>query len=206
MKRTVGVVGRALIPHPAVRPQRKASRRALPQGAICRSRPRRKSTPPGPGPATPAAGARARIRSLPCGRQSRSSARCAPPRSGSPMPAPPSTAQTAMGSDIPLTSRRPRLRKVNRSPSSARVEAATTTAPGSARLWSRAATFGASPTVACCSDASPLMRSPTTTSPVAMAIRTSTRSVRAFRAASIAAMMSRPARTARSASSSCARG
>ncbi len=118
--------------------------------------------------------------------------------------APPSTAQTAIGSLIPLTSRRPRLRKVNRSPSSARVEAATTTAPGSARLWSRAATFGASPIVACCSDASPLTRSPTTTSPVAMAIRTSTRSC--ARSVLIAAMMSRPARTARSASSSCARG
>src|ERR1043166_6535254 len=47
--------------------------------------------------------------------------------------APLSTAQTAMGSEMPLTSRQPRLRKMNRSPSSSRVEAATTTAPGPAR-------------------------------------------------------------------------
>ena len=51
--------------------------------------------------------------------------------------------------------------------------------------------FGVSPTIACCSDATPLMRSPTTTSPVAIAIRTSTRSARVS-SGPIAAMMSRP--------------
>src|SRR5262245_8722305 len=45
----------------------------------------------------------------------------------------PSTAHAATGSAIPLTSCRPRSRRRNRSPSSRRVEAATTTVPGSAK-------------------------------------------------------------------------
>ena len=45
----------------------------------------------------------------------------------------PSTAHAATGSAMPLTLCRPRSRRRKRSPSSLRVEAATTTVPGSAR-------------------------------------------------------------------------
>ena len=53
-----------------------------------------------------------------------------------------------------------------------RVPAAITTAFGSARACSRAARFGVSPTTACSWAAPTPMRSPTTTRPVAMPIRT----------------------------------
>src|SRR6516165_1293194 len=49
----------------------------------------------------------------------------------------PSTAHAATGSAIPLTSCRPRSRRRNRSPSSLRVEAATTIVPGSPKSWRR---------------------------------------------------------------------
>src|SRR5262249_54428905 len=49
----------------------------------------------------------------------------------------PSTAHAATGSAIPLTSCLPRSRRRNRSPSSRRVEAATTIVPGSAKAPTR---------------------------------------------------------------------
>ena len=71
----------------------------------------------------------------------------------------------------PLTSTAPRSRWSNRSPTSRRVPAAMTTASGSARACSRAARFGVSPTTDCsCAEPSPI-RSPTTTSPVAIPTR-----------------------------------
>ena len=72
---------------------------------------------------------------------------------------------------MPLTSTAPRSRYSNRSPTSRRVPAAMTTASGSARACSRAARFGVSPTTDCsCAEPSPI-RSPTTTSPVAIPTR-----------------------------------
>ena len=82
-----------------------------------------------------------------------------------------STCQAGTGAAMPLTSTAPRSRYSKRSPTSRRVPAAMTTASGSARACSRAARFGVSPTTDCsCAEPSPI-RSPTTTSPVAIPTR-----------------------------------
>src|SRR6266702_2536117 len=128
MKRTVRVIGRALIPHTAVRPQREAL------GELCH---------------------KARF----------ADAGLAGNQYHLALALPRQLLARSHEFDLCLAAD-----KVNRSPSSRRVEAAMTTAPGSAKFWSRAAMFGVSPTIACSSDAPSLMRSPTTTSPVAMAI------------------------------------
>src|SRR5262249_19717879 len=117
-----------------------------------------------------------------------------------------STAHAATSSAIPLTSCRPRSRRRNRSPSSLRVEAATTIVPGSAKSWRRAARFGVSPTTAPSRNASSRLRSPTTTKPLAMPMRTASGSPARVSSWATVAMISSPARTVRSASSSCARG
>ena len=79
--------------------------------------------------------------------------------------------EAGTGPSIPLTSMAPRSRHSKRSPISRRVPAAMTTAPGSAKACSRAATLGVSPTTEC-SCAGPLpIRSPTTTCPVAIPTR-----------------------------------
>ena len=82
-----------------------------------------------------------------------------------------STCQAGTGAAMPLTSTAPRSRYSKRSPTSRRVPAAMTTASGSARACRRAARFGVSPTTDCsCAEPSPI-RSPTTTSPVAIPTR-----------------------------------
>ena len=82
-----------------------------------------------------------------------------------------STCQAGTGAAMPLTSTAPRSRYSKRSPTSRRVPAAITTASGSAKACRRAARLGVSPTTDCsCAEPSPI-RSPTTTSPVAIPTR-----------------------------------
>src|SRR5215472_5282641 len=81
------------------------------------------------------------------------------------------TCQTRTGAAMPFTSTAPRSWYSKRSPTSRRVPAAMTTAPCSASACSRAARFGVSPTTDCsCAEPLPI-RSPTTTSPVAIPTR-----------------------------------
>src|SRR5262245_35505738 len=70
----------------------------------------------------------------------------------------------------------------------------------------RAARFGVSPTTARSRNAPSRLRSPTTTNPLAMPMRTASNSPARVSSWATAAMISSPARTVRSASSSCARG
>jgi hypothetical protein len=83
---------------------------------------------------------------------------------------------------------------------------AMTTVPGPATPCSRAARFGVSPTTACRWVAPSAMRSPTTTTPVAMPMRVSSVLPEGAVSRDAAAVTASPARTARSASSSCALG
>ena len=116
-----------------------------------------------------------------------------------------STCQAGTGAAMPLTSTVPRSRYSNRSPTSRRVPAAMTTVSGSARACSRAARFGRFTDDRCsCAEPSPI-RSPTTTSPVAMPTRAWSLTPLTSRRPT-ASMTPSPARTARSASSSCACG
>ena len=81
-----------------------------------------------------------------------------------------------------------------------------TTAPGSASACSRAARFGVSPTTSCSWAAPTPMRSPTTTSPVAMPTRTCKGTPAAVLSFGTASTSESPARTARSASCSMGLG
>src|SRR6266516_4496993 len=80
------------------------------------------------------------------------------------------------GAVKPFAATAPRSSYSNRPPVKRCVLCAITTAPGSARAWRRAARFGVSPTTACSCAAPAPMRSPTTTGPVAMPMRTRSRS------------------------------
>ena len=60
-----------------------------------------------------------------------------------------STCHAGTGASMPFTSTPPSSRYSKRSPTSRRVPGAMTTAPGSARVWSRPARFGVSPTTDC---------------------------------------------------------
>jgi hypothetical protein len=120
----------------------------------------------------------------------------------------PNTAQARASAVRPLRLTLPRSLYWKSRPTSRRVSSETTTVPGSARVWRRAARFGASPTTDASRDAPEPMRSPTTTTPVA--IPTRVRSVPAGPAIvsrrETTSTIRRPARTARSASSSSACG
>ncbi len=82
-----------------------------------------------------------------------------------------SAAQARTGPEIPLSSCGPRSSSSNKLPTSLRVLSATTTLFGSATPCKRAARFGVSPTMPCSCAAPDPIRSPTTTSPVAMPTR-----------------------------------
>jgi len=117
----------------------------------------------------------------------------------------PSTCQAGTGAAIPFTSTVPRSRYSKRSATSRRVLAAITTVPASASVCNRAARFGVSPTTDCsCAEPSPI-RSPTTTSPVAIPTRAWSWTDLMSRRPT-ASITPSAARTARSASSSCACG
>jgi hypothetical protein len=116
-----------------------------------------------------------------------------------------STCEAGTGLAMPFTSTAPRSRYSKRSRTSRRVLAAMTTASGSARVCRRAARLGVSPTTDCsCADPLPI-RSPTTTSPVAIPTRAWSLTDPTSRRPT-ASIKPSPARPARSASSSCARG
>ncbi len=116
-----------------------------------------------------------------------------------------STCHTGTGAAMPFTSTAPRSRYSKRSPTSRCGPAAMTTVSGSARVCSRAARFGVSPTTDCsCADPAPT-GSPTTTKPVAIPTRVcNLTDLMSSRPTASRALS--PARTARSASSSCACG
>ena len=120
----------------------------------------------------------------------------------------PTTVHARSGAGRPFKLDRTSSRYSKRSPVRSRVESEITTLPGSAAACRRAARFGVSPTATVSSDEPDPMRSPTTTTPVAMPIRVESvpggpAIVLSWATASIMAM---PARIARSASSSCAWG
>ena len=105
---------------------------------------------------------------------------------------------------MPFRSCAPRSCRSKRLPRNLRVLSAMTTVFGLARLCRRAVTFGVSPTTACSCAAPYPIRSPTTTSPVAMPTRVCSGAI--VLSTETAAISSSPARTARSASSSWACG
>ena len=115
-----------------------------------------------------------------------------------------SAAQARTGPAMPLRFLAPTSCNSNRLPRSFRVPSAMTTMFGSAMPCSRAARFGVSPTIACSCAAPAPMRSPTTTSPVAMPTRVCNGAL--VLSPATAAISSNPVRTARSASSSWACG
>ena len=120
---------------------------------------------------------RSRNRALSAARPTRSVSRRRAASKRLSVTATPSTAKASTGSAKPFAVCRPRSRSRNRSPIRRRVAPARTICPGSARACRRAARLGVSPTTACsCAEPSPT-RSPTTTSPVAMPMRTASRSV-----------------------------
>ena len=86
------------------------------------------------------------------------------------------------------------------------VFASITTLSGSAKVCSRAARFGVSPTTPRSWDSPAPTRSPTTTRPVAIPTRTGSLPPGAAGTGRAIVTICRPARTARSASSSCACG
>ncbi len=135
------------------------------------------------------------VRSGPC----RASKRLSAPLSRS-------TRVTMTGMAKPLISTAPRSSYSNNPPVSRRVLGAITTVPGSANACSRAARFGVSPTTACSCEAPWPIRSPTTTSPVAMPTRTCNGAAATVSSPATFSTSFSPARTARSASCSPARG
>ena len=139
--------------------------------------------------------------------QRRETAGRAAPRSGSRHAPSPATRQADTGSAKPLRRCGPRSASSNSPPTSRRVAWLITTLPGAASACSRAARFGVSPTTACsCAAPSPI-RSPTTTSPVAMPTRAASGSPAGrLELGRPPSTIASPARTARSASSSCACG
>jgi hypothetical protein len=114
------------------------------------------------------------------------------------------TVQACTVAAMPLSSCAPRSRSSNRLPTSFRVLSAMTTLFASAMACKRAARLGVSPTMACSWENPEPIRSPTTTSPVAIPTRVC-KGAYVLRAP-MAATKSSPARTALSASSSCACG
>ena len=98
----------------------------------------------------------------------------------------------------------PEILDLEQVPICRRVLSATTRVPGRASACRRAARFGVSPTTPRSCAAPAPIRSPTTTRPLAMPIRTFSGSCVASRPT--ASMTASPARAARSASSSCASG
>ena len=114
-------------------------------------------------------------------------------------------AQARAGPAMPLRSLAPRSCSSNRFPRSLRVLSAMTTMLGSAVPCRRAARFGVSPTIPRSCESPEPIRSPTTTSPVAIPTRTCD-GLAAVLSFGTASTRSSPARTARSASSSCACG
>ena len=95
------------------------------------------------------------------------------------------------------------IEKVTAALASLRATGPTTTVPGAAKAWSRAARLGVLPTTACsCALAVPMI-SPTTTGPVSIPTRTiSSHSETLASSSETLSTRAFPARTARSASSS----
>ena len=170
MEGRVLVVGRAEVAQPRVRLVGQPIAQGLEQARLADAGLARRAARPGPRRAALGASGRAAGRSRARARPAASGAARAEPRSGSRSFGPRSPGTPRPGRQ----SRRacvPRSANSNSWPSRRRVPPATTTVPGSASACRRAARFGVSPTTASsCAAPSPI-RSPTTTSPVAMPTR-----------------------------------
>ena len=171
IERAVLVVRRAEIAQPGMRLALDVLRKAPPSAATCRCPARRRSAPPVLRRFSPAASAAAAAR-FPRRARRAASPPSARPRSGSPRRFRPTPARrvAARQSRQVVAARDPRDRTARRSAGGSL--SAITSVFGVASACSRAARFGVSPTTPrSCAAPSPI-RSPTTTSPVAMPSRT----------------------------------